>query len=110
MLADTTAGKHGRHRLTKQFRRWVRGRFAGYEDMNDADRLDHDSAICCKVGGRAVTRQAAFGQPSGESSTMAAISPHRDQAVVGRDARRAEANRECAPRMRWEWRVSELEG
>jgi len=37
----------------------VFGRLAGYEDVNDADRLAHDPALRRIVGGRAVTQTAA---------------------------------------------------
>lgn len=42
-----------------QFRQSVFGRLAGYEDVNDADRLGVDPAMRWIVGGAAVTCQAA---------------------------------------------------
>jgi hypothetical protein len=38
-LADARTGKNGRHRLGGLLRQSVFGRLAGYEDVNDADRL-----------------------------------------------------------------------
>ena len=38
-LADTRTGQNSRHTLTAQIRQLVFGRLAGYEDVNDADRL-----------------------------------------------------------------------
>src|SRR4051794_39996329 len=38
-LADARTGKNGRHRLTGLLHQSVFGRLAGYEDVNDADRL-----------------------------------------------------------------------
>ena len=38
-LADTRTGQNSRYSLTAQFRQSVFGRLAGYEDVNDADRL-----------------------------------------------------------------------
>ena len=38
-LADARTGKNGRHRLAGLLRQSVFGRLAGYEDVNDADRL-----------------------------------------------------------------------
>jgi hypothetical protein len=38
-LADTRTGKNGRHRLAGLLRQAVFGRLAGYEDVNDAERL-----------------------------------------------------------------------
>ena len=43
-LTDTRTGTNGRHTLLGQFRQSVFGRLAGYEDVNDADRLAHDPA------------------------------------------------------------------
>ena len=41
-LADVRTGKNGRHRLVGLLRQSVFGRLAGYEDVNDADRLSCD--------------------------------------------------------------------
>jgi transposase len=45
MLADARTGRNGRHRLVGLLRQSVFGRLAGYEDVNDADRLCHDPAM-----------------------------------------------------------------
>ena|SRR3712207_171268 len=55
VLTDTRTGANGRHALVGRFRQSVFGRLAGYEDVNDADRLAHDPAMRWIVGGRAVT-------------------------------------------------------
>ena len=39
VLADARTGKNGRHALAGLFRQSVFGRLAGYEDVNDAERL-----------------------------------------------------------------------
>ena len=39
MLADARTGKNGRHALVGLLRQSVVGRLAGYEDVNDAERL-----------------------------------------------------------------------
>src|SRR4030088_3514317 len=39
MLADARTGKNGRHALVGMVRQSVFGRLAGYEDVNDAERL-----------------------------------------------------------------------
>jgi hypothetical protein len=44
-------------------------RLAGYEDVNDADRLGHDPAMRWIVGGRAVTREAASTRQMGRFET-----------------------------------------
>ena len=41
MLADARTGRNGRHALVGLLRQSVFGRLAGYEDVNDADRLRH---------------------------------------------------------------------
>src|ERR1043166_3444001 len=52
-LADARTGKNGRHRLAELLRQSVFGRLAGYEDVNDADRLGRDPARRWGVGDRA---------------------------------------------------------
>src|SRR3954453_14856514 len=59
ILTDTRTGANGRHTLLGQFRPSVFGRLAGYEDVNDADRLGPDPALRWVVGGRAATGQVA---------------------------------------------------
>ena len=53
VLADARSGKNGRHALAGLFRQSVFGRLAGYEDVNDAERLRHDPAMRWIVGGKA---------------------------------------------------------
>jgi hypothetical protein len=49
VLADARTGKNGRHALAGLFRQSVFGRLAGYEDVNDAERLRHDPvALDCR--------------------------------------------------------------
>src|ERR687883_1217384 len=69
VLADTRTGANGRHALLGQFRQSVFGRLAGYEDVNDADRLAHDPAMRWIVGGRAVTHKAASASQMGRFET-----------------------------------------
>ena len=51
MVADARTGKNGRHALLGLLRQLVFGRLAGYEDVNDAERLRHDPAMRWIVGG-----------------------------------------------------------
>ncbi len=53
VLADARTGRNGRHALAGLVRQSVFGRFAGYEDVNDAERLWHDPAMRWIVGGKA---------------------------------------------------------
>ena len=45
MFADARTGKNGRHALVGLFRQSIFGRLAGYEDVNDAERLRHDPGM-----------------------------------------------------------------
>src|SRR4051794_10432189 len=58
-LADAPTGKNGRHRLSGLLRQSVFGRLAGYEDVNDAERLCRDPAMRWVVGERAISGSAA---------------------------------------------------
>src|SRR5258708_39535243 len=58
-LADARTGKNGRHALAGLFRQSVFGRLAGYEDVNDAERLRTDPAMRWIVGGKAAQGHAA---------------------------------------------------
>jgi hypothetical protein len=50
-LSDSRRGKNTTHRLDGLFRQSVFGRLAGYEDVNDADRLAPDPVMRQVVGG-----------------------------------------------------------
>src|SRR6266478_3684481 len=73
-LIDPRTGMNGRHSLMAQLRQSVFGRLAGYEDMNDADRLGRDPAMRWVVGGRAVMNQAASTSQMGRFETGAMTS------------------------------------
>ena len=53
MLSDSRTGKNRRHALVGLLRQSVFGRLAGYEDVNDAERLRHDPAMRWIAGGKA---------------------------------------------------------
>jgi hypothetical protein len=68
-LAETRTGQNSRHTLMAQLRQSIFGRLAGYEDVNDADRLGRDPAMRWVVGGRAVTQTAASASQMGRFET-----------------------------------------
>ena len=69
VLADARTGKNGRHLLVGLLRQSVFGRLAGYEDVNDADRLCRDPAMRWVVGDRAITGSAASASQMGRFET-----------------------------------------
>src|SRR5947208_852541 len=69
VLADARTGKNGRHALVGLLRQAVFGRLAGYEDVNDAERLRRDPAMRWVVGDRAVRDAAASASQMGRFET-----------------------------------------
>lgn len=57
-IADPRTGKNGRHHLAGLLRQMIFSRLAGYEDVNDADRLSCDPVMRQLIGGRAVKHGA----------------------------------------------------
>jgi hypothetical protein len=58
-LHDTRTGQNTQHTLTALLRQSIYSRSAGYEDVNDAERLCLDPALRTVVGGRAKDNTAA---------------------------------------------------
>ena len=69
MLSENRRGKNARHMLVGLLRQSLFGRLAGYEDVNDAERLARDPAMRWIVGGHAVTKQAASASQIGRFET-----------------------------------------
>src|SRR6266853_375293 len=67
--AEARTGKNRRHLLVGLLRQSVFGRLAGYEDVNDAERLCRDPAMRWVVGGRAPMGQAASASQMGRFET-----------------------------------------
>jgi hypothetical protein len=68
-LAEARTGRNRRHLLVGLLRQSVFGRLAGYEDVNDAERLCHDPAMRWVVGDRAITGFAASASQMGRFET-----------------------------------------
>jgi hypothetical protein len=59
LLSDPRPGKNTQHTMLAMLRQGVYGRLAGYEDVNDAERLRVDPTMRRVVGGRATEKEAA---------------------------------------------------
>ena len=68
-LAEGRRGKNIRHRLLGLLRQAVYGRLAGYEDVNDAERLARDPAMRAIVGREGRGRPAASTSQTGRFET-----------------------------------------
>jgi Transposase DDE domain group 1 len=69
VLAEGRRGKNIRHRLLGLLRQAVYGRLAGYEDVNDAERLARDPAMRAIVGREGMDRSAASTSEMGRFET-----------------------------------------
>jgi hypothetical protein len=58
-LSDTPQARNTQHTMLAMLRQAIYGRLAGYEDVNDAERLRVDPAMRRVVGGRAKEKDAA---------------------------------------------------
>ena len=82
VLADARTGKNGRHALAGLLRQSVFGRLAGYEDVNDAERLRHDPAMRRIVGGHAAHGCAASPSQMGRFETQWLAAPENLSALA----------------------------
>ena len=106
VLAEGRRGKNIRHQLLGLLRQAVYGRLAGYEDVNDAERLARDPAMRAIVAGRgSASRQPrparwAVSRPSGcrprQTSRRSRTCP-----VLGSSECTSVGRRTC-PSMIWE--------
>ncbi len=68
-LSDLRRGKNTRHLLTGLLRQSVFGRLAGYEDVNDAERLSCDPTMRAIVDRKGLDRRAASTSQMGRFET-----------------------------------------
>lgn len=69
LLRDTRTGHNRLHSLVGLLRQSVFGRLAGYDDVNDTDRLALDPVMRQVVGGCAVEAKAASSSQMGQFET-----------------------------------------
>ena len=69
VLAEGRRGRNIRHRLLGLLRQALYGRLAGYEDVNDAERLARDPAMRAIVGREKLDRPAASTSEMGRFET-----------------------------------------
>src|SRR4051795_9783334 len=81
-LAEGRGGKNGRHRLLGLLRQAVFDRLAGYEDVNDAERLRRDPAMRWVVGDRAIGAYAASASQMGRFETKWLSQPENLTALI----------------------------
>jgi hypothetical protein len=81
-LAEARTGRNRRHLLVGLLRQSVFGRLAGYEDVNDADRLCRDPAMRWVVGGNAPTGRAASASQMGRFETEWLVRPENLAALA----------------------------
>jgi hypothetical protein len=74
-LLDFRTGRNIRHGTTALLRQSIYSRLAGYEDVNDAERLSVDPVMRQVVGSRAVTRTAASTSQVGRFETEVLAHP-----------------------------------
>ena len=105
-LEDSRTGRNTRHALLPLIRQSIYSRLAGYEDVNDAERLCVDPAMRHIVGGRASQpeKMAASSSELGRFETeMRAVRPLPDPEVL---SWRCRLRRTCSLRQARTARVS----
>ena len=82
MLSEWRTGTNIRHSMTALLRQSIYSRLAGYDDLNDADRLCVDPVMRQVVGGRATEKQAASTSQMAHFETAVLTRPDNLKALM----------------------------
>ena len=100
VLSDPRQGKNTQHTMLAMLRQGVHGRLAGYEDVNDAERLridPIDPAMRRVVGGRAKAKEAASTSEMGRFETEMLSSRKDLKALMDLSGKWIDLVQECVP-------------
>ncbi len=97
VLSDPRHGKNTQHTLLAMLRQAIFGRLAGYEDVNDAERLRVDPAMRHVVGGRAKTKEAASTSEMSRFETEMLSSKKNLTALMDLSGSWIDLVQQCAP-------------
>lgn len=96
-LFDLRIGRNICHSTMALLRQSVYSRLAGYEDVNDADRLSIDPVMRQVIGGRAANKQAASASQIARFETKVLTEPGNLEALMGLAGRWVDSVRERKP-------------
>ena len=97
MLSDPRHGKNTQHTMLAMLRQGVYRRLAGYEDVNDAERLRIDPAMRRVVGGRAKAKEAALTSEMSRFETEILSSRQNLAALMDLPGTWIDSVHECVP-------------
>jgi hypothetical protein len=97
LLSDSRRGKNTQHSMLAMLRQGVYSRLAGYEDVNDAERLRVDPVMRRVVGGRAKEKEAASTSEMSRFETEMLSSRKNLTALMNLSGTWIDSVHECAP-------------